>query len=88
MRREPEFLDDQDGVLVYIAKRLNEAQELEEVLSTSGVDYVVEVDYYLGGVILRRARAGAFFYVREDAAEITRDVMRRSGYKPYEALAE
>src|ERR687887_617697 len=86
MRREPAFLDGQDGVLVYIAKKLKESLALEELLTASGVDYVVEVDYYLGGLIFRRSRAGAFFYVPKDAAERTREVMLENGYRPYEAL--
>ncbi|HXG35246.1 MAG TPA: hypothetical protein VNJ11_17920 [Bryobacteraceae bacterium] len=85
MRREPEFLDDCDAVLIYIARRLSEALKLEELLTTAGVDYVVEVDHYVGGFLFRRARAGAFFYVHPDAATIARDLMARHGWRPFEA---
>ncbi|MCS6953122.1 MAG: hypothetical protein RMK57_11490 [Bryobacterales bacterium] len=85
MRREPEFLDDCDAVLIYIARRLGEALRLEELLTTAGVDYVVEVDHYVGGFLFRRARAGAFFYVRPDAAPVARELMVRNGWRPFEA---
>jgi len=84
MRREPEFLEGKEVVLVYIAKRLNEALALEEALTTSGVDYVVEADEYVGGVIFRGARTGAFFYVAPGSAEAARQAMLRGGYKPLE----
>lgn len=85
MRREPEFLEDCDAVLIYIARRLGEALQLEELLTTAGVDYVVEVDHYVGGFLFRRARAGAFFYVRPDSAGVARDLMARNGWRPFEA---
>ncbi|MCL6507509.1 MAG: hypothetical protein K6T59_10820 [Bryobacteraceae bacterium] len=85
MRREPEFLEDCDAVLIYIARRLAEALQLEELLTTGGVDYVVEVDHYVGGFLFRRVRAGAFFYVRPDSAPVARDLMARNGWRPFEA---
>jgi hypothetical protein len=84
MRREPEFLQDQEGVLIYIAKKLREALALEELLTVSGVDYVVEADHYRGGFIFQTVRVGAFFYVRPDTAELTTALLSRNGYRPYE----
>jgi hypothetical protein len=83
MRREPEFLGENDGVLVYIARKLREALALEQLLTESGVDYVVEADHYYGGFIFQTARIGAFFYVRPDAVDLTRDLLVRNGYRPY-----
>jgi len=85
MRQEPAFFDGHEPVLIYIAKRLKDALRLESVLSTAGVDYGVEADEYEGGIIFRRLRAGAFFYVLPDAAEAARRVMRENGYRPAEA---
>lgn len=84
MRQEPSFFEGREPVLVYIAKRLNEALRLESIFSTAGVDYGVEADEYRGGFIFQRARAGAFFYVLPDAADTARRVMRENGYRPAE----
>ena len=83
MQRDVEFFCGQELELVYIAKRLNDALALEKALTEDGVDYMVETDTYLGGLLFKRELAGAFFYVAPGAAETTRDVMTRRGYKPY-----
>ena len=62
MRREPEFFGDEEMVLVYIAKRLDEALALEDLLTKAEIDYAVEADRYKGGVMFMRERVGAFFY--------------------------
>ena len=82
MRQEPSFFEGNHPVLVYIAKRLNEALRLEALFSTAGVDYGVEADEYRGGFIFQRVRAGAFFYVLPDAAETARQLLRENGYRP------
>jgi len=84
MRREPEYLSDTEGILLYIARKLNEALTLEEALTSAGIDYVVEVDQYFSGFIFHRARAGAFFYVRPESADAARHTMRARGFHPYE----
>lgn len=86
MRREADYLKDDEGVLVYIAKKLREAKAIEELLTRSTIDYVVEVDQYVGGFLFRTARAGAFFYVRADAETLTRELLEHCGYRPYEPL--
>jgi hypothetical protein len=82
MRQEASFFEGKNPVLVYIAKRLNEALRLEAVFSTAGVDYGVEADEYRGGFIFQSVRTGAFFYVLPDAAEAARQVLRDNGYRP------
>jgi hypothetical protein len=84
MRRQPDYLEGKQPVLVYIARRLNEALALEEALTTSGVDYVVEADEYFGGFIFQQVRTGAFFYVAPESEEAARQAMLRNGYKPQE----
>jgi hypothetical protein len=84
MRQEASFFEGKDPVLVYIAKRLNDALRLEALFSTAGVDYGVETDEYRGGFIFQRVRTGAFFYVLPDAAETAKRVMQDHGYKPAE----
>ena len=85
MRQEPEFFEDRDLELLYIAKKLGEALALEELLTSANVDYLVETDQYFGGFIFQRVRIGAFFYVRPDAAKPARLLMQAKGYKPQQA---
>jgi len=82
MRQEPEFFEDRPLVLVYIGKRLSESKEVEDVLAEAGIDYAVEVDYYTGGVIFRRERAGAFFYVDEPMLAHARQALLVKGHRP------
>lgn len=82
MRKEPEFFHEQDVELVYIAKRLSEAQALEALFTSANVDYLVEADQYFGGLLFQRVRTGAFFYVLPGAAEAARQLMETHGYRP------
>ncbi|RPI08093.1 MAG: hypothetical protein EHM65_10825, partial [Acidobacteriales bacterium] len=64
MRKDHEYFQDREVELIYIAKRLSKAKKLEELLTSAGVDYLVETDQYFGGFIFQRVRIGAFFYVQ------------------------
>ena len=88
MKRDASFFGEGRAVLVYIAKRLKEALQLEAVLTDAGVDYGVEPDHYRGGIIFRSERVGAFFYVLPEASELTHRVMREHGYRPHEPEPE
>ena len=81
MRRDPEYFEDRELSLIYIAKRLTESLRLERVLTDGGVEYAVEPDTYKGGVIFSSERIGAFFYVLPNAVESARELMLRSGFK-------
>ena len=81
MRREPDFFEDREMDLIYIAKKLKDALRLESALTESGIDYAVETDKYLGGVIFRSERVGAFFYVLPDALDLARQVMQQHGFQ-------
>jgi hypothetical protein len=83
MKQDASFFAGKEPVLIYIAKRLNDALRLENLLSAAGVDYGVEADEYRSGVIFRSVRAGAFFYVLPDCVNAAHEIMRRSGYTPY-----
>lgn len=83
MLRHAEFFGDQDLALVYIAKRLKEAQKLETVLTAANLDYLVETDTYRGGFIFVSERVGAFFYVHPDHEETCHNVMQQNGFTPY-----
>lgn len=84
MRQEESFFGEQELVLLYIAKRLREAQALEEVLDLASIDYLVEPDTYRGGFLFVSERIGAFFYTTDAAAEAARAAMEKAGYRPYE----
>jgi hypothetical protein len=83
MRQEPAYFEGKEPILIYIAKRLNDALRLEELFTAAGVDYGVEADEYRGGIIFRSVRAGAFFYVLPETVDVAHELMRRNGYKPY-----
>jgi len=82
MKQPPEFFEGAEPQLVYIAKTLSDATRLEGILTAAGVDYGVEADEYQGGVIFRRIRTGAFFYVLPEAHGRAISVMSEAGYVP------
>jgi len=83
MQRAAEHFGDQELALIYIAKRLTEALRLENVLTEAGLDYLVEPDKYLGGIIFQSQRVGAFFYVAPGDEGLAKDTLNRSGFTPY-----
>jgi len=84
MKQDAPFFADRNPQLIYIAKRLTDATELEELLTREGVDYGVEADTYTGGIVFRSERVGAFFYVLPDHAEQARELLRENGFKALE----
>jgi hypothetical protein len=83
VRQDADFFEEQDLSLIYIAKKLKEALALEELLTASGLDYLVEPDRYSGGLIFRAERVGAFFYVTPENEAAAQTVLRGAGYRPY-----
>ena len=83
MRQEASYFEGKNPVLIYIAKRLNDALRLEEIFNTAGLEYGVEADEYRGGVVFRTVRTGAFFYVLPEVRDSAFTVMERSGFKPF-----
>lgn len=84
MRQEPDFFGDRELSLIYIARRLREALRLESALTEAGVDYAVEADHYVGGLIFRSERVGAFFYVAPESITQVREVMHRHSFRMHE----
>ena len=82
MDRDRSSFGESELTLLFIAKRLEEALALEEVLTQASIDYLVEPDTYRGGLIFVTERIGAFFYVVHDDIERAREVLRTNGYKP------
>jgi hypothetical protein len=87
VRRQPEFFGEEELSLVYIGKRLSRSIEAERLLAEAGIDYAVEVDEYVGGVIFRSARAGAFLYVRPEDWDRAAAALAAGGLKPQEGSA-
>lgn len=88
MRQQEDFFADDELKLVYIAKRLKEAQRLEELLTNAGIDFLVEPDEYVGGLIFRSKLIGAFFYVPIMRVPETLELLRQHRYKPYQPQDE
>ena len=82
MKQESSYFEGREPQLLYIAKRLRDATVLEELLTAAGVDYGVEPDEYEGGVVFRRVRVGAFFYVLPEVREQAAHVMLEKGFVP------
>ena len=72
--------------LIFIAKRLRQATDLEAVLTAAQIDYHVEPDEYIGGFVFKTKRIGAFFYVEPEDRQRAVEVMLKNGYEP--ALTE
>ena len=78
MRQDADFFGEIEPELIYIAKRLHEAQAVEDVLMAAEV---VEPDRYRGGFIFQSERIGAFFYVHPEAAARARELLTSRGYR-------
>jgi len=87
LRREPEFWGDRPLDLLFIGKKLAEALAVEKILTDAGVDYAVEVDYYVGGLLFRSERAGAFVYVEPSDWDRAARLVSEGGYRPAERPA-
>jgi hypothetical protein len=88
MRQDAEFFEDRELDLIYIGKRLADAQALEELLAANGWDYYVEADEYRGGFIFTTMRTGAFFYVLAEKAPAAREFLTSHGYKPQPPISQ
>lgn len=86
MRREAEFFDDKEPVLIHISGSLRKALKLEALLAEEGIDYHVEADQYVSGFLFASVRTGAFFYVAADRAEAAKALLRRHRYRIQEGV--
>jgi hypothetical protein len=82
MKKDADDFEGAEPELIFVAKRLRDAISLESVLTTAGIDYMVEPDQYPGGIIFKSMRVGAFFYVRPELREQAVSVMLENGYVP------
>jgi hypothetical protein len=84
MRREPDYFEETELDLIYMASRLRDALKLEKLLTDAGIDYVVETGTYVGGLLIKRDLTGAYFYVAPDKVASAREVLLNNRFKPYE----
>ncbi|MGA7411706.1 MAG: hypothetical protein WBW33_14600 [Bryobacteraceae bacterium] len=82
MRRESDFFGDIELPLVYLARSLRDALKLEDLLTASGIDYLVETGTYTSGFLIRRELTGAYFYVSPADEVRTRALLVANGFKP------
>ncbi len=82
MKREAEFFGDRPVELVFIAKKLKEALRFEALLTGCGLDYLVETDRYVGGILFRTERTGAFFYVEASSRAAAVAAALKNGFRP------
>jgi hypothetical protein len=80
MRKDLEDFGEAEMRLIHVARKLKEALRVEALLTSAGLDYVVEPDEYSVGTIFRRRRVGAFFYVAVDDDPPARELLRREGF--------
>ncbi|MBI3684417.1 MAG: hypothetical protein HY235_28925 [Acidobacteria bacterium] len=83
MRRDSEYFGERELALVYIARKLEEALAVEDLLTRAEFDYLVEADRYRGGVIFQSERVGAFFYVEPVQEPGVREYLSANGYQPW-----
>lgn len=82
VKRDPSHFAERDVVLIYIARRLSEALDVEKILSAEALDYCVEADQYHGGFLFRTLRTGAFFYVDVADERRAEEALLHSHRKP------
>lgn len=81
MRREPEHFDGIEPLLLYVARKLEHAIEVERLLTEAGIDFVLETDTFATGVVFRTERIGVFFYVAPEDGEAARGALEAHGFK-------
>jgi hypothetical protein len=76
-RRDPDSFGEATLALVFIAGNTREAQSVEAELTTSGIDYCLQAEDFVQG-ILSAARTGVGFYVLRSDASIVRHVLEKA----------
>ena len=78
---DPETFDDKEVTIVYVAGRLKEGKQVEQVLSDNAIDYAVDSEPFQSRVlgILPVEYEGVGFYVLSAQADFCRRVLREAG---------
>jgi hypothetical protein len=75
---DPAEFEDIDARLIFLARTIKEAERVEQILNDQGIDFTVQLEFYLAGILFTRERAGIGFYVYADQAESCRELLRRN----------
>ena len=79
-RVDAEALEHQETERIFVAARLSEAQQVEDVLTQAGVDYTVSVEPFVAGIFSTfRPRNGAVFSVSVTQADYCRATLLDAG---------
>ena len=78
---DPATFDDKEIAMVYIAGRLSEGKQVEQVLSDHAIDYAVDNERFESRLlgILPVEYEGVGFYVLSEQADFSRRVLREAG---------
>jgi hypothetical protein len=83
MRRDIEHFGEAELDLLYMARRLPDALKLEELLTSAGVDYLIETGTYTAGFLMKRDLTGAFFYVAPQDLLASQSLLSQNQFEPY-----
>ncbi len=78
---DPATFDDKEVEMVYVAGRLGEGKQVEQVLSENGIDYAVDSEPFESRVlgVLPVEYEGVGFYVLSSQGEFCRRILRAAG---------
>ena len=77
---DPEDFDDQQTELVFIARRVREAERVEALLTDEGIDYAIAFEPFLhGGIFGVTTLTGVGFYVLSGQARHCRELLEQRG---------
>jgi len=77
---DPEDFEDRPNELVFIARRVREAERVEALLTDEGIDYALAFEDFLhGGIFGTTTLTGVGFYVLSNQAAHCRELLGRRG---------
>jgi hypothetical protein len=78
---DPATFDDKEVAVVYVAGRLSEGKQVEQVLSDNAINYAVDFEPFESRVlgVLPVEYEGVGFYVLSGQADFSRRVLREAG---------
>ena len=79
-RIDPDEMRGREVRLLAVARKLRTAKKIEEILSTYGVDYCIELAEYtsITSVIFGSTRTGVFFYVLPETLDLSRELLKQN----------
>ena len=78
MKVDPEAIPDAEQI--FLARKLREAQDVENLLTHAGIEYAIEVEAYARSFLFGTIRYGAAFYVASAKAPDCRRRLLDAGF--------